>query len=259
MERNTIQCADALDFLKGLDDESVDLFFTDPPYNLKKAYAGYADNLPDGEYLGWCYSWLTEAIRVLKPTGSLFLLHIPRYAIPLAAWLQQRIVFQHWITWKAASNRSNKPLMPDHYALLYFTKSTEGFTVNEVRARHKRCRNCGELVADYGGKKHLIHPVGPRVSDVWTDIGRAKHNQRGEHPCKLPDKLVRRVIHLASNPGDLVVDPFVGTGTTAKVAARLSRDYIVGDSSAVYVDMARVELSTPYMVDMFEFAARKAG
>lgn len=239
---NRVHCMDAIELMKMLPDESVDLFFTDPPYNLGYRYHGYNDHRPDDEYLDWCYLWLTEAIRVLKPTGSLFLLHIPKYAIDLAAFLKKSLVFQHWITWDAMSKRATKPLMPAHYALLYFTKS-DMFTVNEVRSKHQRCRNCGEMVADYGGKKHLAHAYGPVLSDVWTDIGRAKHKQRGGHPCKLPEKLVDRVLKIASNPGDLIVDPFVGTGTTAIVATKLGRQFIVGDGSPKYCDMAWEGLS----------------
>jgi len=175
---------------------------------------------------------------------------LPRFAILLGAFLHSRMTFQHWIAWKAASRNSERPLMPEHYALLYYTKS-DVFTANEVRYPHKRCRKCHEMIADYGGKKHLAHPFGPKISDIWTDIGRAKHGQRGNHPCKLPDKLVKRVIEFASNPGDLVLDPFNGTGTTTFVAERLGRNYIGCDMSETYVQMAIDHHKEPFARDMF--------
>lgn len=247
---NRVTCGDALATMQGLPTDSIDLIFIDPPYNLGYRYQNHNDTMPQDEYLAWCQSWLTECIRILRPTGSLFLLHIPRTAMLLGAWLDERLTFQHWIGWKASGNRSNKPLMPDHYALLWYTKS-DVFTVNEVRSKHKRCRKCGELVADYGGKKHKIHPYGPKIGDIWTDIGRAKHGQRGLHPCVLPEKFLNRVIRLASNPGDVVLDPFAGTGTTGYVAARLKRDYVLIENSPLYAEIARNRLAEPYTLAMF--------
>lgn len=248
---DVIVCADAIEFGRSIPDESVDLFFADPPYNLNYGYDASDDNLPDAEYIDWCKRWLNEAIRMLKPTGSLFVLNIPKHAMLLGAYLSEHIHFQHWITWKAESRKSQKPLMPAHYALLYFTKTNE-FTVNEVRRPHKRCRKCGEMAADYGGKKHQAHPFGPQISDVWTDIGRAKNHARGIHPCKLPERLVERIIKLSSNPGDVVVDLFLGTGTTADVARRLNRHYICADISKVYVEMAYQRMTIPFTVPMFQ-------
>lgn len=250
IQPNTLHVADAFDLLSQIEDGSVDLVFTDPPYNLNYGYDLHNDNMPVHEYLEWCYKWVGECARVLKPTGSLFILHLPRFAIPIGAYLHSKMIFQHWIAWKAASRNSTKPLMPEHYALLYYTKS-EQFVANEVRYPHKRCRKCGEVVADYGGKKHQMHPYGPKISDVWTDIARAKHLERGDHPCKLPDKLVRRVIEFASNPGDLVLDPFMGTGTTTFVAEQLGRQFIGCDMSETYVQMAHERHSIPYARDMF--------
>lgn len=230
---NRVHCMDVLELMRLIPSESVDLFFSDPPYNLGYRYQGYKDNLPEEQYLNWCYTWLTEARRILKPTGSLFVLHIPKYAIDLAAYLKKHMLFQHWISWEAPGRSSDRPLMPSHYALLYFTKSND-FTVNEIRTEHQRCHKCGAMIADYGGKKHLAHKYGPVLSDVWTDIGRSKHKQRGNHPCKLPEKLVSRIIRFATDPGGIVVDPFVGTGTTAVVATKLGRRFIVNDRAPDY-------------------------
>lgn len=239
---NTISNTDAIEFLKSLPDDSVDLFFTDPPYNLNKNYDSSSDNMSEDEYIRWCVEWLTEAVRILKPGGALFLLHIPKYAIPLSAFLQTKLTFQHWIVWNAMGAYSKRPVMPAHYAILYFTKGKPAI-VNEVRTEHKRCRKCGELIADYGGKKHLIHPVGPLISDVWNDIGRAKHKQRQQHPCKLPERLVERILKIASNPGSVIVDPFVGAGTTAVIAKQMDREYWVNDLSPTYVGMTKENLN----------------
>jgi DNA modification methylase len=97
---------------------------------------------------------------------------------------------------------------------------------------------------DYGGKKVGLHPFGPLVSDVWTDVHRIKHNKyRDKHPCQLPVHLLERIILMSTDEGDIVFDPFVGTGTTAVAAKRLGRRFIVVDIDEKYVAIAKNKLS----------------
>ena len=87
--------------------------------------------------------------------------------------------------------------------------------------------NATICIKDYGGKKGLLHPFGPLVPDTWTDIHRIKHNKyRDPHPCQLPIHLLERIILMSTDEGDTVLDPFLGTGTTAIAAKRLGRRYI---------------------------------
>ena len=109
---------------------------------------------------------------------------------------------------------------------------------------HKRDRKSVYLSKDYGGKKAGLHPFGPLVSDVWTDIHRVKHNRyRDEHPCQLPIHLLERLILMSSDEGDTVLDPFMGTGTTALAAKRLGRKYIGIELDTKYVEIAESKLS----------------
>ena len=88
-----------------------------------------------------------------------------------------------------------KSLQPSHYGILYYVKDIKQTKFYELRYPHKRCRKCGYLLKDYGGKKQGLHPFGPLLSDVWTDIHRIKHNKyRDEHPCQLPIHLLERII-----------------------------------------------------------------
>ncbi len=112
-----------------------------------------------------------------------------------------------------------------------------------IRAPHRYCRECNALLKDYGGKKHLIHPFGTLVSDVWTDIYRIRHSKRrDEHPCQLPVHLLERLILMTTDAGDTVLDPFIGTGTTAIAAKRLGRQYIGIDIDEKYVEISRQKL-----------------
>ncbi len=115
---NVILQGDALEILRKYPDESIDLVFADPPYNLDKSYNVYNDELAAKEYLEWCNQWLDEYIRILKPTGSLFVLNLPRWSMYHADYLNRRLYFQNWIVWDALSEPRGK-LMPAHYGLLF--------------------------------------------------------------------------------------------------------------------------------------------
>ena len=106
-----------------------------------------------------------------------------------------------------------------------------------------RCRKCGYLHKDYGGKNYMLHPFGSLVSDVWTDIHRVKHNKhRDEHPCQLPIHLLERVILMSTDADDIILDPFSGTGTTALAAKRLGRNYIGFEKDKLYSEIAESKL-----------------
>jgi site-specific DNA-methyltransferase (adenine-specific) len=149
-----------------------------------------------------------------------------------------------------------KSLQPSHYGILHYAKDTKQNKFYEIRYPHKRCRKCGYLHKDYGGKKGMLHPFGPLLSDVWTNIHRVKHNKyKDEHPCQLPIHLLERVILMSSDEGDVVLDPFSGTGTTAIAAKRLGRNYIGIELDSEYVrtsrDKSRMESSDSKFGDVW--------
>ncbi|HPN39432.1 MAG TPA: site-specific DNA-methyltransferase [Melioribacteraceae bacterium] len=227
MELNKIYVGDCLELIKTIPDESIDITFADPPFNLKKNYASYNDSLEFQEYLQWCELWISEMVRVTKPTGSIFLHNIPKWLTYYASFLNKFAYFKHWIAWDAPTSPMGNSLQPAHYGILFYTKSSKGSKIYELRSPHKRERKTGYLAKDYGGKKDLLHPFGPLVSDVWTDIHRIKHNnKRDPHPCQLPIHLLDRLILMTTDEGDIILDPFSGTGTTAISAKRLGRNYI---------------------------------
>ena len=235
---------DCLSILRTLPDDCVDVCFADPPFNLKKKYGKYEDQRELNEYLAWCEEWINELVRVTKPTGSIFLHNIPKWLTYYAAILNRIAHFRHWITWDAMSAPLGKTLMPAHYGILFYTKALRGYKFYEIRAPHKRCRLCGGFLKDYGGKKDQMHRFGNLASDVWTDIHRTRHNvRRDEHPCQLPVHLLERVILMSTDPGDVVLDPFLGTGTTAIAAKTLGRRYIGIELDDAYVRIALQKLT----------------
>lgn len=239
---NKVIQGDCIQVMRQIPDNSVDVTFADPPFNLKKKYNSYYDKRQVEKYLSWCREWLYEMVRITKPTGSIFVHNIPKWLIYFGSYLNEVAVFRHWIAWDAMGSPLGRTLLPNHYGILYYVKS-EKFKFYDIRMLHKRCRNCGYILQDYGGKKSQMHQFGPLVSDVWTDIHRIRHKKRrDEHPCQLPVHLLERLLLLSSDEGDIVLDPFVGTGTTAIAAKKLGRRFIGIDIDPKYVEIANKKL-----------------
>ena len=232
---NKIIKGDCLELLKKIPDNSVDMTFADPPFNLKKKYNGYKDSLEFKEYIEWCDEWIGEMVRITKPTGSIFVHNIPKWLSYYVKLLNEHANFKHWIAWYAPTSPMGKSLQPAHYGVLFYVKDSKKTKIYEIRMPHERERKSNYLRKDYGGKKAGLHPFGPLISDVWTDIHRIKHNKyRDEHPCQLPVPLLERLILMITDEGDIVLDPFVGTGTTAVAAKKLGRKYIGFDLDDEY-------------------------
>jgi site-specific DNA-methyltransferase (adenine-specific) len=244
---NKIVQGDCLENLRKIPDNSIDVTFADPPFNLKKQYNSAKDNLDLQEYLNWCELWINEMLRVTKPTGSIFLHNIPKWLTYYTTILNKTAYFKHWISWDAPTSPMGKSLQPAHYGILFYAKEAKQNKFYEIRYPHKRCRKCRYLHKDYGGKKTMLHPFGPLLSDVWTDIHRIKHNKyRDNHPCQLPVHLLERIILMSSDKDDTVLDPFSGTGTTALAAKRLGRNYIGFELDNEYVRISENKLSMEY-------------
>lgn len=248
---NQIIEGDVIEVMKEIPDNSIDMTFADPPFNLKKSYEFYEDDKRVTEYLAWCKEWLKQMVRITKPTGSIFVHNIPKWLTYFASYLNEIAYFKHWIAWDAMGAPLGKTLLPNHYGILWYVKS-KNLKFYDIRAPHDRCRKCSALIADYGGKKELIHPFGTLRSDVWTDIHRIRHNKRrDEHPCQLPVHLLERLILMTTDENDIILDPFVGTGTTAVAAKKLGRRYIGVDIDPKYVEISKrkLEKTTPTLLN----------
>ena len=239
---NKVIQGDCLEVMRKIPDNSAAVTFADPPFNLKKKYKSYYDKHEVEEYLSWCKEWLNEIVRITKPTGSIFVHNIPKWLIYFGSYLNEIAIFRHWIAWDAMGAPLGKTLLPNHYGILYYVKSDE-FKFYDIRILHKRCRFCHYILQDYGGKKSQMHQFGPLTSDVWTDIHRIRHKKRrDEHPCQLPIHLLERLLLMSSDEGDIIFDPFMGTGTTAIAAKKLGRKFMGIDIDTTYVEMTNKKL-----------------
>lgn len=239
---NKVIHGDCLKILKKIPDNSIDMTFADPPFNLNKKYSKYNDSKDKKNYLYWCSNWITEMVRITKPTGAIFIHNIPRWLIYYTEYLNKIAYFKHWISWDSGGMPIGKTLLPNHYGILYYTKSQsyKDFKFYDIRYPHPKCRVCNAFLKDYGGKKHKAHGFGPLLSDVWSDIHRIRHKKRrNEHPCQLSIPLLERLILMTTDENDIVLDPFIGTGTTAVAAKQMGRKYIGIEIDPNYVKIAR--------------------
>ncbi len=213
--------------------------FADPPFNLNKQYGnGFTDRQADSDYLRWSHRWIEQCCRVLVPGGALFIYALPRWAYRFAALLDDLMQFRHWIalTMKGNYPRGRK-LYPAHYALLYFTKGPPR-VFNHLRLPIPKCRHCGGDIRDYGGHRKYLNPLGLNLTDFWDDTSPNRHRRTKARPGVNELKLMipGRAIEISSLPGDIVLDPFGGGGTTYQEAERLGRYWLgceIGDCDVI--------------------------
>lgn len=247
---------DCLEILPSISDESVDLIFADPPFNLKKDYGTESsDNLTQTEYINWSRKWIDQCIRILKPGGSLYIYNIPKWCMYYAQYLDNKIHFQNWI---AIDMKNSFPIRdkftPSHYGLLYFTKGKKANTFHKQRLPIQTCRHCGGELKDYGGYKNKMNPCGVNISDVWYDIYPVRKNKNRPYN-ELPVKLLERIISCSSNKEDIILDPFGGSGTTYAVAELLKRRWIgieLGNCDYIRNRLSDLEMDRKYIERVLE-------
>lgn len=246
---NTVLNGDCLEKLRTIPDNSIDFAFVDPPYNLKKKYSGYSDDLDIQEYFKWCDEWILELARVLKPGRTLALLNIPLWSVRHFLYMQTILKYQNWLVWDALAFPV-RLVMPAHYSILCFTKGESRelpyFTGESSHIRlpsAPKTFNAFEPLADgFCLRENCVDTrIAAKIndktnlSDVWSDIHRLKHNSRRvDHPTQLPPHLMYRIISIFTKPNEVVLDCFNGSGTTTLTAHQLSRKYLGIEASEKY-------------------------
>lgn len=248
--RNQLLLGDCLTYLAKLKPGTVDLAFADPPFNIGYEYDQYEDDRSKQDYLAWTEQWLAGVERVLKPTGSFFVAIGDEYVAELKIRLDALgLTMRNWIVWhytfgvncKRKFNRS-------HAHILYYVKDPNAFTFNAdtIRVPSARQTTYGDRRANPGGKlpddTWVLRPQEDErffqeADDTWH-VPRVcgTFKERGDHPCQMPQALLERIIRVASQPGELVLDPFAGSGTTLAAAKKLGRDYLGFELSKDYAE-----------------------
>lgn len=244
---------DCVTVMKDLEDASVDLIFADPPYNIKKADWDYFGS--QQEYIDWSIIWIKEASRVLKPTGSLYVCGFSEILADIKAPSMKFFEGCRWIVWhyKNKANLAND-WGRSHESIIHFRKSKKStFNVDDVRVPYsehtlKYPSHPQAETSQYGnGKQHIWQPNsdGAKPKDVLEIPTTCNGmHEKTPHPTQKPEELLRRIILASSNEGDLVFDPFLGSGTTAVCAEQLRRKWLGCDISSDYLKWVadRIEL-----------------
>ena len=233
-----ILCGDALSLFKTIHDESVDLIIADPPYNLGKDYGNNLDSREFDEYLDFSREWLAHAKRILTSTGSIYIFMGVRFIPYLYGILDRELMllFNSWIVWHYTQGMGKTTgFSPRHEDILLFTKS-KNFTFNldavRVPQKYYRARN---------------NMRGANPGDVWEFSHVHYCNaDRQNHPTQKPEGLIERMVLASSNEREVVLDPFVGSGTTLRVCQQLSRVGIGFEINPKYVEMTKNRLATHF-------------
>jgi site-specific DNA-methyltransferase (adenine-specific) len=247
---------DAVAWLRSLESESVALVFADPPYNIKKAEWDTFES--QQKYVDWSLLWIEQAARVLKPTGTLYVCGFSEILADLKLPSQRFFRGCRWIVWHY-KNKAN--LGTDwgrsHESILHLRKSKDfTFNIDDVRILYgehtlKYPAHPQALTSLYGkgnnGKNHVWqpNPNGAKPKDVLEIPTTCNGmHEKTPHPTQKPEELLRQIVLASSNVGDLVVDPFFGSGTTVVVAEQLKRKWQGCDKSLEYCEWAarRIEL-----------------
>ena len=265
-EVNQIVQGDSIRLLNEGPEGWVDLVFADPPFNIGYLYHGYNDERNDKEYLDFSREWIRAVHRALKPTGSFYLAIGDEYAADLNVIARRDVGFhlRNWIIWHYTFGQQPKnKYARSHTHILYFTKNPKEFVFNADSVRvpsarqttyaDRRANPKGKLPDDVWyldpGTFVLRPPEAPEPlfsadCDTWnvSRVCGTFKEREGWHGCQMPMGVLNRIILASSNPGDVVLDPFNGSGTTTVAAALLGRKYVGIDQSAEYVEFARKRL-----------------
>jgi DNA modification methylase len=254
-----IHQGDCIKLMQRIEAGSVDLVFADPPFNIGYEYDQYDDRQDDQKYLDWCQNWIREVHRILKPAGTFWLAIGDEYAAELKVAAQREIGFttRSWVIWyyTFGVNCKNK-FSRSHAHLFHFVKDEKNFMFN---AEDPAIRVPSARALVYGDKR--ANPQGRLPDDTWilrpqdfqsdrygftpdqdtwffSRVAGTFKERQGFQGCQMPEQLLARIIRTSSNEGDVVFDPFTGSGTTLAVAKKLGRAFLGTELSTEYAKAA---------------------
>ncbi len=265
MRTNDVIEGDCIQVLGAMREGSVDLVFADPPFNIGYQYDVYDDRRAKADYLNWTEKWLAAAVRVLAPHGSMFLAigdeFVAEHKVRLDAL---GLTMRNWIVWHYTFGvNCSKKFNRSHAHILYYVRDPKNYRFFPDAVRVPSAR-----MTTYADRR--ANPVGKLPDDTWmlrpqesdkhfqpdSDTWHVPRvcgtfSERLGHPCQMPEAVLDRIIRVASEKGDLVLDPFAGSGTTLAVAKKLGRSYLGVELSEQYADGVRKRLQ---MIDFAEAA-----
>jgi site-specific DNA-methyltransferase (adenine-specific) len=247
-----------VDGMKQVPDDSVELVFADPPFNIGYEYDQYDDRLKSEHYLAWSADWMREVYRILKSNGTFWLAIGDEYAAELKIEAQKLgFIARSWVIWYYTFGVHCKyKFARSHAHLFYFVKDAKDFTFNrdsiavpsarQLVYRDKRNNPKGRLPDD----TWILRPQDcdegfNSDEDTWyfPRVAGTFKERAGFHGCQMPEQLLGRIIRACSNPNEIVVDPFSGSSTTLVVAKKLDRRFFGFELSQDYVERGSTRLA----------------
>ena len=249
---NRIINQDFLEAIKFFPDNFVDLLFIDPPYNLTKRFNSLSfKEMRNKQYEEWLESWLSKLFFLLKDNASIYICGDWKSSSAIFKVGSKYFNVRNRITWEREKGRGAKANWKNCTEdIWFFTNSSEyTFNVEKVKLRRK-------VLAPYRDEKRNPKDWGQNKegnfrdtfpSNIWNDISVPFWSmpENTNHPTQKPEKLLAKIILASTNKGDLVFDPFLGSGTTAVVAKKLGRKYVGVEVDEYYCCLAekRLELA----------------
>lgn len=250
---------DCLEGLARVRSGSIDLVFADPPFNIGYDYDVYDDRKSADDYLDWSRRWIGEVSRVLKPDGAFWLAIGDEFAAELKVLAHRELGFvpRNWVVWYYTFGvHCKKKFTRSHAHLFYFVKDPKRFTFNDEAVRVPSARQLVYLDSRADPKGRLpddtwiLRPQD--VPDGFTPEGDTWYFPRvcgtfkeraGWHGCQMPEQLLGRIVRTCSDPGQVVLDPFGGSGTTLTVAKKLDRRFLGFELSPEYAAQIEARLA----------------
>ncbi|MBN1301347.1 MAG: site-specific DNA-methyltransferase [Melioribacteraceae bacterium] len=240
------------DIIDYLPDGFINLLFIDPPYNIRKNFNNKLfRERPINEYTAWIESFVSKLVRCLKPDASIYVCGDWKSSTSLHLVLSKYFIVRNRITWEREKGRGSKTNWKNNTEDIWFCTASENYKFNHNAVMLKR-----RVLAPYrdnegkpkdwqnddDGAFRLTHP-----SNIWNDISVPFWSmpENTEHPTQKPEKLLAKILLASSDPGEVVFDPFLGSGTTSVVAKKLDRNYVGIEIDKKYACIAekRLELA----------------
>ena len=233
-------------------DNSIDLIFVDPPYNIGKNFNGYKDKwATDDDYLNWCYKWIDLCINKLKPNGSMYIMTSTQFMPFFDIFIRKRMVILSRLVWYYDSSgvQAKKYYGSMYEPILFCVKNPEKYTFNADAILIEAKTGAKRKLIDYRKNPPQVYNSEKVPGNVW-EFARVRYrmDEYENHPTQKPVSLLERIIKASSNVGDTVLDPFSGTFTTSFVAKQLNRKSIGIELQEEYVKIGlrRLRLTNEY-------------
>lgn len=237
---------------QAIPDNSIDLIFADPPYNIGKNFAGCKDKWnTDQEYLAWCYDWLDLCVKKLKPTGALYVMTSTQFMPYFDIFLRTKLIILSRLVWAYDSSgvQAKKYFGSMYEPILFCVKDKNNYTFNANDILIEAKTGAKRKLIDYRKNPPQPYNTEKVPGNVW-DFARVRYrmDEYENHPTQKPIALLERIIKASSNVGDLILDPFSGSFTTSYVAKILGRRSIGIELQEEYVKIGlrRLEIADEY-------------